>query len=224
MYEAKQEFYRQTRNRFRDRILEQKNGSKNAIALLEGLMRLRQSANHPVLVDSGYSESSGKFELVCEMLEDIQRQGNKALVFSSFTEHLKLFRRYLDEKELRYCYIDGSSNDRQQQVETFQNNDEYPFFLLSLKAGGTGLNLTRASYVLLLDPWWNPAAEAQAFDRAHRIGQTTKVFVYKFITRDTVEEKILKLQEEKRALFQSFIEDNQDATLKINVDELLQMI
>ena len=224
MDEAQQEFYRQTRNRFRDRILEQKNGSKNAIALLEGLMRLRQSANHPVLVDSGYSESSGKFELVCEMLEDIQRQGNKALVFSSFTEHLKLFRRYLDEKELRYCYIDGSSNDRQQQVETFQNNDEYPFFLLSLKAGGTGLNLTRASYVLLLDPWWNPAAEAQAFDRAHRIGQTTKVFVYKFITRDTVEEKILKLQEEKRALFQSFIEDNQDATLKINVDELLQMI
>ena len=224
MDESQQEFYRQTRNKFRDKILDQKGGQQNAIALLEGLMRLRQAANHPLMVDKTYPGSSGKFELVCEMLDDIQRQGSKALIFSSFTEHLKLFRQQLDEQKLNYCYIDGSTKDRQEQVDIFQNNDDYPFFLLSLKAGGTGLNLTRASYVLLLDPWWNPAAEAQAFDRAHRIGQTNKVFVYKFITRATVEEKILKLQEEKKALFQTMIEDNQDAALKINVDELMQML
>lgn len=225
MDEQQQEFYRQTRNTFRDKILERKDAQQNAIALLEGLMRMRQAANHPVLVDKNFSGGSGKLELVCEMLEDIRQQGNKALVFSSFTQHLKLFRDYLDEQQLNYCYIDGSTKDRQQQVETFQNNDDYPFFLLSLKAGGTGLNLTRASYVLLLDPWWNPAAEAQAFDRAHRIGQTNKVFVYKFITRGTVEEKILRLQEEKKALFQTMMEDNPDAVpAKINVDELMQLL
>ena len=224
MDDSQQEFYRQTRNQFRDKILDQKSGQHHAIALLEGLMRLRQAANHPLMVDKNYTGSSGKYELVCEMLDDIYRQGSKALVFSSFTEHLKLFREYLDEQQLNYCYIDGSTKDRQEQVEKFQSNDDYPFFLLSLKAGGTGLNLTRASYVLLLDPWWNPAAEAQAFDRAHRIGQTNKVFVYKFITRTSVEEKILKLQEEKKALFETMIEENPDAALKINVDELMQML
>jgi len=224
MDESQQEFYRQTRNQFRDKILDQKSGQHHAIALLEGLMRLRQAANHPLMVDKNYTGSSGKYELVCEMLDDIYRQGSKALVFSSFTEHLKLFREYLDDQKLKYCYIDGSTRDRQEQVETFQNSDEYPFFLLSLKAGGTGLNLTRASYVLLLDPWWNPAAEAQAFDRAHRIGQTNKVFVYKFITRTSVEEKILKLQEEKKALFETMIEEHPEAALKINVDELMEML
>lgn len=224
MDEMQQEFYRQTRNQFRDKILDQKSNQQNAIALLEGLMRLRQAANHPLLVDKKYTGGSGKFEVVCEMLNDIQRQGNKALVFSSFTQHLTLFRRQLDEQQLKYCYIDGSTSDRREQVELFQNDDDYPFFLLSLKAGGTGLNLTRASYVLLLDPWWNPAAEAQAFDRAHRIGQTNKVFVYKFITRNSVEEKILTLQEEKKALFQTMIEENQDASAKINIDELMQML
>lgn len=224
MDESQQEFYRETRNQFRDKMLDQKNSRQNAIALLEGLMRLRQAANHPVLADKQYTGSSGKFELVCEMLDDIRRQGNKALVFSSFTEHLKLFRRYLDEQQVNYCYIDGSTSDRKEQVDRFQTSDDYPFFLLSLKAGGTGLNLTRASYVLLLDPWWNPAAEAQAFDRAHRIGQTNKVFVYKFITRSSVEEKILLLQEEKKALFHTMIDENPEATLKINVDELMQML
>lgn len=224
MDDAQQEFYRQIRNQFRDKILDQKSGQQNAIALLEGLMRLRQAANHPLLADKNYTGSSGKFELVCEMLDDIHRQGNKALVFSSFTEHLKLFRQQLDEQGLKYCYIDGSTKDRQEQVEIFQQSDDYPYFLLSLKAGGTGLNLTRASYVLLLDPWWNPAAEAQAFDRAHRIGQINKVFVYKFITRSSVEEKILKLQDEKKALFQTMIDDNPDNALKINIDELMQMI
>jgi superfamily II DNA or RNA helicase len=224
MDDSQQEFYRQIRNQFRDRLLDQKKSNQNAIALLEGLMRLRQAANHPVLVDKAYTGGSGKFELVCEMLEDIQRQGNKALVFSSFTGHLRLFRSYLDEQNFNYCYIDGSTTDRQEQVEKFQSDDDYPFFLLSLKAGGTGLNLTRASYVLLLDPWWNPAAEAQAFDRAHRIGQTNKVFVYKFITRSTVEEKILLLQDEKKALFHTMIDENPDHSIKMNVDELLEML
>lgn len=225
MEEQQLEFYRETRNQYRDQILDQKNKTQNAIALLEGLMRLRQAANHPLLVDKNYTGGSGKLDLVCEMMEDIRQQGNKTLVFSSFTEHLKLIRNYLDEHNLKYCYIDGSTKDRQQQVETFQNNDDFPFFLLSLKAGGTGLNLTRASYVLLLDPWWNPAAEAQAFDRAHRIGQTNKVFVYKFITRGTVEEKILRLQEEKKALFQTMIDEQPEAlAAKIRVEDLMQLL
>lgn len=225
MEDAQQEFYRQTRNQFRDKFLDKQSDRHNAIALLEGLMRLRQVANHPVMVQKDYAESSGKYELVCEMIQDICRQGNKALVFSSFTEHLKLYRQYLDEHNIRYCYIDGSTKDRQEQVELFQNSDDYPLFLLSLKAGGTGLNLTRAGYVLLLDPWWNPAAESQAFDRAHRIGQKNKVFVYKFITRNTVEEKILKLQEEKKALFHTMVEENPDtAGAKINVDDLMQLL
>ena len=126
MEDAQQEFYRQTRNQFRDKFLDKQSDRRNAIALLEGLMRLRQAANHPVMVQKDYAESSGKYELVCEMIQDICRQGNKALVFSSFTEHLKLYRQYLDEHNIRYCYIDGSTKDRQEQVELFQNSDDYP--------------------------------------------------------------------------------------------------
>lgn len=225
MSDVQQEFYRNLRNQFRDQWLEQKTNSNppNAIVLLEGLLRLRQAANHPVLADKNYTQSSGKFEMICEMLQDIHKQGNKALIFSSFTEHLRLYRQHLDESEIRYCYIDGSTKNRELEVARFQEEDDYPFFLLSLKAGGTGLNLTRAGYVLLLDPWWNPAAEAQAFDRAHRIGQKNKVFVYKFISSNTIEEKILKLQEEKRALFSTMLEEQED-TNALNIQDIMHLL
>ena len=226
MSETQNEFYRQIRNNYRDKFLEEKNKKEkvSTILLLEGLLRLRQAANHPVLVDKDFAESSGKFETVTQLMEDVIQSGEKVLVFSSFVEHLKLYKTYLDERQIHYCYLDGSTKDRKEQVEIFQNNDAYPIFLLSLKAGGVGLNLTRASYVFLLDPWWNPAAESQAFDRAHRMGQKNKEFVYKFITQNTIEEKILKLQEEKKLLFETMIESENGSFKKLEVNEILKLI
>ena len=226
MNESQQEFYRQTRNNYRDRFLEAmgKNEKVSPVLLLEGLLRLRQTANHPVLVDKEFAQTSGKFETVTQMMEDVVQSGEKVLVFSSFVEHLKLYKTYLDDRNIQYCYLDGSTKDRKEEVERFQKDDSYPVFLLSLKAGGVGLNLTRASYVFLLDPWWNPAAEAQAFDRAHRIGQQNKVFVYKFITQNTIEEKILKLQEEKRKLFDTMIESETGVFKQLEVSEIIKLI
>jgi superfamily II DNA or RNA helicase len=226
MSDEQQRFYRDVRNSYRDKFLENKdsNDKVNPMILLEGLLRLRQSANHPLLADKEYGEDSGKFDTVCQMLDEVIAQGDKVLVFSSFVEHLKLYRNYLDEKQIAYCYLDGSTKDRRGEVERFQNDDKAQVFLLSLKAGGVGLNLTRASYVFLLDPWWNPAAEAQAFDRAHRIGQQNKVFVYKFITRNTIEEKILKLQEEKLQLFDAMINSNSEILKQLDVNEVMKLI
>lgn len=226
MVPAQLDAYRHIRNSYREQLLtntdEHKGG--NTFQLLEGLLRMRQCANHPVLADKDYTENSGKFEMVCHKLEEVIREGNKVLVFSSFVEHLKLYKNYLDEQQITYCYLDGSTKDRQHEVETFQNSSDHQVFLLSLKAGGTGLNLTRAGYVFLLDPWWNPAAEAQAFDRAHRIGQKNKVFVYKFISRNTIEEKIMKLQDEKLELFHSIIDAEQDISKQFNREELLGLL
>jgi superfamily II DNA or RNA helicase len=226
MTSAQLDAYRHIRNSYREQLLVnsdvQKGGS--TFQLLEGLLRMRQCANHPVLADRDYTEDSGKFEMVCHKLEEVIREGNKVLVFSSFVEHLKLYKNYLDTQQIAYCYLDGSTKDRQHEVETFQNSSDHQVFLLSLKAGGTGLNLTRAGYVFLLDPWWNPAAEAQAFDRAHRIGQKNKVFVYKFISRNSIEEKIIKLQEEKIELFHSIIDAEQDITKQFNREELLGLL
>lgn len=228
MSEEQQHFYRDIRNSYRDKFLENKdeNNKVNPIILLEGLLRMRQSANHPLLVDSEYSENSGKFDLVCQMLNDVISQGDKVLVFSSFVEHLKLYRNYLKDQKINYCYLDGSTKDRKEQVERFQQSDDYPIFLLSLKAGGVGLNLTRASYVFLLDPWWNPSAEAQAYDRAHRIGQQNKVFVYKFITQNSIEEKILQLQEQKLLLSESMFENESDTGIlkQLDVNEVMKLI
>jgi hypothetical protein len=226
MTDEQQRFYRDIRNSYRDRFIENKdaNDKVNPMILLEGLLRLRQSANHPLLADKEYVEDSGKFDTVCQMLDEVLGQGDKVLLFSSFVEHLKLYRKYLDERRIGYCYLDGSTKDRKGEVERFQHDDQPQVFLLSLKAGGVGLNLTRASYVFLLDPWWNPAAEAQAFDRAHRIGQQNKVFVYKFITRNTIEEKILNLQEEKLRLFDAMMNSNNEILKDLNVNEVMKLI
>ena len=227
MSDEQQRFYRDIRNSYRDKFLESKdeNNKISPIILLEGLLRLRQSANHPKLVEGDYPGNSGKFEIVTQLLEDVIRQGDKVLIFSSFVEHLKLYKNYLDEREIQYCYLDGSTKDRKEQVERFQNTDDSQVFLLSLKAGGVGLNLTRASYVFLLDPWWNPAAEAQAYDRAHRIGQKNNVFVYKFITQNSIEEKILKLQEQKILLSETMLEsDSTEVLMQLNIDEVMKLI
>lgn len=227
MSDEQKRFYRDIRNSYRDKFLESKdeNNKISPIILLEGLLRLRQSANHPKLVEAGYTGASGKFEIVTQLLDDVIQQGDKVLIFSSFVEHLKLYKNYLDERNMQYCYLDGSTKDRKLQVEKFQNDDDSQVFLLSLKAGGVGLNLTRASYVFLLDPWWNPAAEAQAYDRAHRIGQKNKVFVYKFISKHSIEEKILKLQEQKILLSETMLENDTTGVLKqLDIDEVMKLI
>lgn len=226
MHPSQLDAYRLIKNEIQSDILNNlRNVEKNKIFVLEGLLRMRQAVNHPILNDPSYTGGSGKFDLVCNYIDQAIEEGNKVLVFSSFVKHLELYRDYLESKQIKYCYIDGASTDRQKQVEYFQEDDSFPVFLLSIKAGGAGLNLTRASYVFLLDPWWNPAVEAQAFDRAHRIGQKNTVFVYKFITRDSVEEKILKLQESKLKLSEELLTSEEGFLKSLDkegIEELLR--
>ncbi len=180
--------------------------NKNRFQVLEALLRLRQAACHPGLIQSGRADqSSSKLESILEELDEVIDEGHKALVFSQFVGMLSIVRRRLDQRGIDYEYLDGATADRQQHVERFQSDGGCKLFLISLKAGGVGLNLTAAEYVFLLDPWWNPAAEAQAIDRAHRIGQTRQVFAYRLITKDTVEEKVLELQNRKRDLADAII-------------------
>ena len=176
-------------------------GSRGGVEVLQALLRLRQTACHPGLIDElRQAESSAKLDVLLPLVEELVDQGHKALIFSQFTGFLGIVRRALDEKGLRYSYLDGSTRKREAEVNAFQNDPTVPLFLVSLKAGGTGLNLTAADYVFLLDPWWNPAVEAQAIDRAHRIGREHPVHVYRMIARDTIEDRVLELQEKKRDL------------------------
>ena len=208
MAASQKKIYNQTRERYRAELLgliESEGINDARFKILEGLLRLRQIAIHPALVEKNYKGEAPKFELLLETLETLQAEKHKALIFSQFVETLKLIRSELDERGINYVYLDGQTPNRQARVNTFQNDPFISFFLISLKAGGVGLNLTAADYVIHLDPWWNPAVEMQASDRAHRIGQEKPVFIYKIIARDTVEEKILQLQERKRALVKSII-------------------
>ena len=181
--------------------------AKSKIQVLEALLRLRQAACHPGLVDpKRRNEASAKLDTLMVQLREVLDEGHKALVFSQFTSLLSIVRGRLDEEKVTYEYLDGRTRDRQARVERFQNDASCRLFLVSLKAGGLGLNLTAAEYVFLLDPWWNPAVEAQAVDRAHRIGQTRNVFAYRLIAQGTVEEKVLELQASKRDLAAAIIQ------------------
>ena len=197
-------FYDELRTHYREKLLSavaQKGLNRSKIQVLEALLRLRQAASHVGLVDENRSgESSAKFEMLLSRLREIVDEGHKALVFSQFTSLLALLKPRLHEEGIAYEYLDGRTRDRADRVARFEGNPDCPVFLISLKAGGLGLNLTAADYVFLLDPWWNPAVEAQAIDRAHRIGQTKHVFAYRLIASDTVEEKIAELQQSKREL------------------------
>jgi len=207
-----QELYEEEKSKARNKILEnlkQVGRAKTNILILKSLTRLRQIANHPALCfDEGQQAyPSGKYNDVLENLMNILEGNHKVLIFSQFVSHLDLFRTHLDKEGISYGYLTGTigSDQRQKEIEQFQNDPATKVFLISLSAGGTGLNLTAASHVFLLDPWWNPARESQAIRRAHRIGQDKNVFAYKFITVDTVEEKILKLQQRKKQLAEDFM-------------------
>jgi non-specific serine/threonine protein kinase len=208
MEPSQRRLYTRTRDTYRKSLLgliENQGFNDARMKILEGLLRLRQICIHPRLVDKTYRGDSAKFELLLDSIENLVAEKHKALVFSQFVETLKLLQAELDRRGIRYTYLDGRTNDRQAQVDVFQNDPDFPLFLISLKAGGFGLNLTAADYVIHLDPWWNPAVEMQASDRAHRIGQDKPVFIYKYILRDSVEEKILQLQERKRDLVDQLI-------------------
>jgi SNF2 family DNA or RNA helicase len=179
---------------------------KSRMQILEALLRLRQAACHPGLIDKERRDQpSAKLESLIPQLVELVEERHKAIVFSQFTSFLDIVRRQLTEQQLSYEYLDGRTRDREACVRRFQEDDNCRLFLISLKAGGLGLNLTAAEYVFLLDPWWNPAIEAQAIDRTHRIGQSRQVFAYRLIVRDTVEEKILDLQKTKRELADAII-------------------
>jgi SNF2 family DNA or RNA helicase len=192
---------------------------------LTQLLRLRQTCCDPRLIDENMAaEYSAKLRAFRELLYTCLEGGHRMLVFSQFVKVLQLLKTDLESSSLAFCYLDGSSKDRMAQVDRFQQDDTIPVFLISLKAGGTGLNLTGADVVVHFDPWWNPAAETQATDRAHRIGQDKVVNVYKFIASETVEDKVLQLQESKRKLLEQVFEESEAANLTLSVSDLRELI
>jgi superfamily II DNA or RNA helicase len=201
--------YNELRQHYRDGLLkrvELHGLKKSSFQVLEALLRLRQAACHPGLIDKKRAgEASAKLDTLLLQLREVLEENHKALVFSQFTSLLDIIRKKLDADGTTYEYLDGATRDREARVTRFQNDEDCKLFLISLKAGGVGLNLTAAEYVFLLDPWWNPAVETQAMDRAHRIGQTRHVFAYRLIARDTVEEKVLELQKSKRDLASAIV-------------------
>ena len=209
MSEAQHKWYETEKSKVRNQLL-QINEPITEFNTLNMLMRLRKISLHPKLVDKESKIASGKYEEVINYMEELLQSSRKALIFSSFVSHLALYEEWCNKKGIKYAKLTGEtpSFERKNQVEMFQNNPSISFFFISLKAGEVGLNLTQASYVLLLDPWWNPFSEKQAIGRAHRIGQQNKVNVIRFVSKDTIEEKIIKLQKSKTELSENIIDEN----------------
>ncbi len=228
MGDAEKQFYAAIRERYRASLAEkiEKSGlGRSKLHVLEALLRLRQAACHPGLIDTKQtSEPSAKIQQLLRHMQEVIQEGHKVLVFSQFTSLLAIVRSRLEEEKITYEYLDGQTDDRKTPVERFQTDPACPVFLISLKAGGTGLNLTAADYVFILDPWWNPAVEAQAIGRAHRMGQMNKVIAYRMIARGTVEEKILDLQKTKKDLAESIISEDQDFMKKLTKEDLAMLL
>jgi SNF2 family DNA or RNA helicase len=225
MTESQAKYYEETKSEYRNSIVdmvEEKGLPKAKFSILQGLSKLRQIANHPILIDKDYSADSGKHIILLEKIKDAITDGHKVLVFSQFVSYLNLIENDINSLKLPYYKLTGSTSKekRAQYVEEFQVTDKATVFLISLKAGGTGLNLTSADYVFIVDPWWNPAAEAQARDRSHRIGQKQRVFSYKFIAKDTIEEKITALQARKQRLSQDIIVSENSILSNLDINEL----
>jgi len=197
---------------------------RNRFTILKSLTVLRQLALHPGLVDATYAGlPSAKIDVLTEHLHEVAAGGHRALVFSQFTRFLGQIRDRLEAEGIDYCYLDGRTRNRAKVVQRFKDGDA-PVFLISLKAGGSGLNLTEADYCFLLDPWWNPAVEAQAIDRTHRIGQTRAVMAYRLIARDTIEDKVLALNARKAKLFASVIDDGNAFSSALTADDIRELI
>ncbi|MFV0346432.1 MAG: SNF2-related protein [Bacteroidales bacterium] len=226
MSEEQSSMYEKEKSSVRNMLLEQIDSigiEKSSVLILQALNKLRQLANHPKMIDTDIDGiESGKMEEIMQSLENVVSIGHKVLLFSSFVKHLNLLSEEIDKRGWGWSMLTGSTKNRPEVINEFQNNPDKSIFLISLKAGGVGLNLTVADYVFIVDPWWNPAAEMQAIGRAHRIGQENKVFVYRYISTDTIEEKILKLQEHKDALAKKFIDSN-NPMKKMNKDEIMSL-
>jgi SNF2 family DNA or RNA helicase len=227
MTEDQATYYEKIKSAYRNDLLNSMDDGtfvKKQVQLLQGLTALRQLANHPYMIDDTYESDSGKFENVINTLDNVLKGGHKVLVFSQFVKHLTIFRKYFDAEKIPYAYLDGSTKNRGEIVADFQENTALKVFLISIKAGGVGLNLTEADYVFILDPWWNPAVEQQAIDRTHRIGQEKKVFIYKFIAKDTVEEKILALQNRKKRLASSLITTEESFIKSLTKEDIREIL
>jgi len=227
MSEDQAAYYEKTKSAYRNDLLSSMDDGtfkKKQVQLLQGLTALRQLANHPIMIDSDYESDSGKFENVIHTLDNVLKGGHKVLIFSQFVKHLAIFKNYFERESIPFAYLDGSTKNRGEIVADFQSNTELKVFLISIKAGGVGLNLTQADYVFILDPWWNPAVEQQAIDRTHRIGQEKKVFIYKFIAKDTVEEKILALQNRKKRLASSLITTEESFIKSLSKEDIKEIL
>ena len=219
-------FYEALRRRAVEQLseLDEKSGGKKYLKILAEIMKLRRACCNTVLVDEEISLPSSKLAMFGEVLRELLENKHKALVFSQFVGHLSLIRAYLDEQNIQYQYLDGSTPVKQRKiaVDDFQAG-KGDVFLISLRAGGLGLNLTAADYVIHMDPWWNPAVEDQASDRAHRIGQQRPVTIYRLVAKDTIEEKIAQMHNRKRDLAEGLLQGS-DISGKISGEELLALI
>lgn len=216
------EKHRQVYYEIINKTLDEKGVRESRFAVLEGLTKLRQICCSPLLTKSSIRDAA-KINRFLELAEELISEGHRALVFSQFVKFLRLIETEVRKRKWDYEYLDGGTRDRQERVDRFQQDDSKKLFLISLKAGGEGLNLTAADYVFIMDPWWNPAAERQAMDRTHRIGQTENVFVYRLVCPDTVEEKILKLQERKQKLSDQLITAEAGIFKELDRKELLDL-
>ncbi len=226
MSDEQQKLYDKIRETYRNTIIkdiETQGLGKSTMRVLEGLTKLRQVCCHPALVDKSMQDDGGKFEALKLMLDEIISEGHKVLVFSQFVQMLGIIRNYLEEEAIEFTYLDGSTKDREAAVKEFQENEDIRIFLISLKAGGVGLNLTAADYVIHYDPWWNPAVEMQASDRAHRIGQSKRVFSYKLIANNSVEEKIVQLQQQKTELVKQLITTEGGFFKSLNREDIINL-
>ncbi len=210
--------YEQEKNSLRNILLQhtQSTDRLHSFSVLNGILRLRQLSCHPQLIFPDYTGTSGKATQIIETFDTLQSEGHKVLIFSSFVKHLELLAEAFQERGWKYALLTGSTSNRSSEIAHFTDQKDVQAFLISLKAGGVGLNLTQADYVFIIDPWWNPAAESQAIARAHRIGQDKQVIAYRFITQNSIEEKILHLQDEKRRLAETFVADSESLPILSN--------
>ena len=205
-------------------LLENNEGRKSAVEILTFMLKLRQMALLPFLVDKKHSDlPSCKMNTLFMLLDEILSENHKVLIFSQFSKVIEYLNDYCVLSGYKTVTLTGATRDRGEPVRKFQEDPDVKIFLLSLKAGGVGINLTAADYVVLFDPWWNPAAEAQAVDRAHRMGQKRKVFTYRIITRNTIEEKIMSLQQQKKELAESLISDSAGAFSSMSRDDIMNL-
>lgn len=224
--EAQNVLYQQILAKVRGEVfgaVEEKGFKGSQIHILAGLMKLRQACNHPALLTKDknwHKYESAKLDMCMELVDEVVESRRKVLIFSQFTQMLDIVSSALEERGIEHLYLSGKTRNRQQLIDKFNTDPTIPVFLISLKAGGTGLNLTSADTVIIFDPWWNPGVENQAIDRTHRIGQTKTVNVYRLSTRGTIEEKIQALKQKKQLLFNAMVEESGDTFKKLTWDDV----